>query len=92
MNPAVAPITYVPSVTDAIYSPKRKVRSTGSYVNQPFYVPTLSQWTEMTVLMLNEYHANTAAGLDAGTEVNVYIRTSDTSEGCFTTPWSVAYY
>ncbi len=91
MNPAVAPITYVPSVTDAIYSPKRKVRSTGSYVNQPFYVPTLSQWTEMTVLMLNEYHANTAAGLDAGTEVNVYIRTSDTSEGCFTTPWSVAY-
>ena len=91
MNPAVAPITYVPSVTDAIYSPKRKVRSTGSYVNQPFYVPTLSQWTSMTVLVLNEYHANIAAGLDAGTELNVYIRTSDTSQGCFTTPWSAAY-
>ena len=91
MNPAVAPITYVPSVTDAIYSPKRKVRSTGSYVNQPFYVPTLSQWTSMSVLVLNRYHANTAAGLDAGTEVNVYIRTSDTSEGCFNTPWSTAY-
>ena len=91
MNPAVAPIVYVPSVTDAIYSPKRKVRSTGSYVNQPFYVPTLSQWTSMTVLVLNEYHANIAVGLDAGTEVNVYIRTSDTSAGCFTTPWSSAY-
>ena len=91
MNPAVAPITYVPSVTDAIYSPKRKVRSTGSYVNQPFYVPTLSQWTTMTVLVLNKYHVNTAAGLDAGTEVNVYVRTSDTSEGCFSTPWSTAY-
>ena len=91
MNPAVAPITYVPSVTDAIYSPKRKVRSTGSYVNQPFYVPTLSQWTSMSVLILNEYHANVAYGLDAGTEVNVYIRTSDTSAGCFTTPWSAAY-
>ena len=91
MNPAVAPITYVPSVTDAVYSPKRKVRSTGSYVNQPFYVPTLSQWTSMTVLVLNRYHANIAAGLDAGTEVNVYIRTSDTSAGCFTTPWSTAY-
>lgn len=91
MNPAVAPITYVPSVTDAVYSPKRKVRSTGSYVNQPFYVPTLSQWTSMTVLVLNQYHANLAAGLDAGTEVNVYIRTSDTSAGCFTTPWSTAY-
>ena len=91
MNPAVAPITYVPSVTDAVYSPKRKVRSTGSYVNQPFYVPTLSQWTSMTVLVLNQYHVNLAAGLDAGTEVNVYIRTSDTSAGCFTTPWSTAY-
>lgn len=91
MNPAVAPITYIPSVTDAIYSPKRKVRSTGSYVNQPFYVPTLSQWTSMTVLILNQYHANIATGLDAGTEVNVYIRTSDTSAGCFTTPWSAAY-
>ena len=91
MNPAVAPITYIPSVTDAIYSPKRKVRSTGSYVNQPFYVPTLSQWTEMSVLVLNKYHLNTAAGLDAGTEVNVYIRTSDTSAGCFNTPWSAAY-
>jgi hypothetical protein len=91
MNPAVAPITYVPSVTDDIYSPKRKVRSTGSYVNQPFYVPTLSQWTSMSVLILNEYHANVATGLDAGTEVNVYIRTSDTSAGCFTTPWSAAY-
>ena len=91
MNPAVAPITYVPSVTDAIYSPKRKVRSVGSYVNQPFYVPTLSQWTTMSVLILNKYHANTAAGLDAGTEVNVYIRTSDTSAGCFNTPWSAAY-
>jgi hypothetical protein len=91
MNPAVAPITYVPTVTDAVYSPKRKVRSTGSYVNQPFYVPTLSQWTSMTVLVLNQYHANIAAGLDAGTEVNVYIRTSDTSAGCFTTPWSAAY-
>jgi hypothetical protein len=91
MNPAVAPITYIPSVTDAIYSPKRKVRSTGSYVNEPFYVPTLSQWTSMTVLILNQYHANIATGLDAGTEVNVYIRTSDTSAGCFTTPWSSAY-
>ena len=91
MNPAVAPITYVPSVTDAVYSPKRKVRSTGSYVNQPFYVPTLSQWTSMAVLVLNQYHVNLAAGLDAGTEVNVYIRTSDTSAGCFTTPWSAAY-
>lgn len=91
MNPTVAPITYIPSVTDAIYSPKRKVRSTGSYVNQPFYVPTLSQWTSMTVLILNEYNLNTAVGLDAGTEVNVYIRTSDTSAGCFTTPWSSAY-
>ncbi len=91
MNPAVAPITYIPSVTDEVYSPKRKVRSTGSYVNQPFYVPTLSQWTSMTVLVLNEYNLNTATGLDAGTEVNVYIRTSDTSAGCFTTPWSAAY-
>ncbi len=91
MNPAVAPIAYVPSVTDAVYSPKRKVRSTGSYVNQPFYVPTLSQWTSMTVLVLNQYHSNIAAGLDAGTELNVYIRTSDTSQGCFTTPWSAAY-
>jgi hypothetical protein len=91
MNPAIAPITYIPSVTDAIYSPKRKVRSTGSYVNQPFYVPTLSQWTTLSVLILNEYHANIATGLDAGTAVNVYVRTSDTSAGCFETPWSEAY-
>jgi hypothetical protein len=91
MNPSVAPITYIPSVTDAIYSPKRKVRSTGSYVNQPFYVPTLSQWTTMSVLILNEYHTNIATGLDAGTAVNVYIRTSDTSAGCFETSWSEAY-
>ncbi len=91
MSSTVAPITYIPSATESIYSPKRKVRSTGSYVNQPFYVPTLSQWTSMTVLMINEYSSNVASGLDAGTAVNVYIRTSDTAAGCFNTPWSVAY-
>ena len=45
----------------------------------------------MSVLILNEYHANVATGLDAGTAVNVYVRTSDTSAGCFETPWSEAY-
>ena len=91
MDPLVAPITYVPSATDAIYAPKRKTRSLGNYVNRPFYVPTLTQWTSMEVLILNKYDVNTALGLDAGTEVNVYVRTADSSAACLQASWSSAF-
>jgi len=91
MDPAVSPITYVPSATDAIYAPKRKTRSLGNYVNRPFYVPTLTQWTSMDVLILNKYDVNTALGLDAGTEVNVYVRTADSAAACLQAKWSSAF-
>ena len=91
MSSTVDPITYKSGTLDAIYSPKRRVRSTGNYVSRPFYVPTLTRWDTMSVLVLNKYNLNTALGLDAGTEVNVYVRTADSSAACLTTDWSEAY-
>jgi hypothetical protein len=91
MSSTVEPITYKSGTLDTIYSPKRKVRSTGNYVSRPFYVPTLTRWDTMSVLVLNKYNLNTALGLDAGTEVNVYVRTADSSAACLTADWSTAY-
>jgi len=91
MSSTVDPITYKSGTLDTIYSPKRKVRSTGNYVSRPFYVPTLTRWDTMSVLVLNKYNLNTALGLDAGTEVNVYVRTADSASACLTAEWSTAY-
>ena len=91
MSSTVEPIIYKSGTLDTIYSPKRKVRSTGNYVSRPFYVPTLTRWDTMSVLVLNKYNLNTALGLDAGTEVNVYVRTADSSAACLTADWSTAY-
>jgi hypothetical protein len=91
LSSTVDPITYKSGSLDTIYSPKRRVRSTGNYVSRPFYVPTLTRWDTMSVLVLNKYNLNTALGLDAGTEVNVYVRTADSSSACLIADWSTAY-
>ena len=91
MSSTVDPITYKSGTLDTIYSPKRRVRSTGNYVSRPFYVPTLTRWDTMSVLVLNKYNLNSALGLDAGTEVNVYVRTADSSAACLLADWSSAY-
>ena len=91
MSSTVDPITYKSGTLDTMYSPKRRVRSTGNYVSRPFYVPTLTRWDTMSVLVLNKYNLNSALGLDAGTEVNVYVRTADSSAACLLADWSSAY-
>ena len=43
----------------SIYSPDRKVRETGYYEAEPFFVPTLVKWGKLTNLIINKYpHIN----------------------------------
>ena len=68
---------YTPRLSSySIYAPDRKVRASGYWEAQPFYVPSLSQWGNLTALVLNKYGLNDLDGLDAGTEVKIYIKSS----------------
>ena len=66
---------YTPRLSNySIYAPDRKVRVNGYWEVQPFYIPSLSQWGSLTALVLNKYGLNDLEGLDAGTEVRVYVK------------------
>lgn len=84
---------YVPNARDyAIYGPDRTIRSTGIYESQPFYVPTLVKWNNLTTLVTNKYalntlNGNTIDGLDAGTKVIIYARSGNTRTECLSASW-----
>lgn len=88
---------YTPNTRQySIYAPDRKVKETGLYEAQPFFVPTLVKWGKMTNLIVNKYSLNTLngqvlEGLDAGTAVRVYIRAGNSRLECLNASWSTAY-
>ena len=88
---------YTPNTRQySIYAPDRKVKETGIYEAQPFFVPTLVKWGKMTNLIINKYSLNTLngqvlEGLDAGTAVRVYIRSGNSRLECLNASWSTAY-
>ena len=80
----------------SIYSPDRKVRETGYYEAEPFFVPTLVKWGKLTNLIINRYALNTVngqtiSGLDAGTAIKAYVRAGSTRSDCLNATWSSAY-
>jgi hypothetical protein len=80
----------------SIYSPDRKVRETGFYEAEPFFVPTLVKWGKLTNLIINRYALNTVngqtiSGLDAGTAIKAYVRAGSTRSDCLNATWSSAY-
>lgn len=80
----------------AIYAPDRKVRETGYYEAEPFFVPTLVKWGKLTNLIINRYALNTVngqnvLGLDAGTSVKVFVRAGSSRSDCLNATWSSAY-
>jgi hypothetical protein len=80
---------YTPRLSNySIYAPDRKVRSTGSWEVQPFYIPSLSQWGNLTALILNKYGLNDLEGLDAGTEVKIYVRSGSSRESVLSSDYS----
>ena len=90
-------VVYTPSTRQySIYAPDRKVRETGYYEADPFFVPTLVKWSNLVVLVANKYSINTyngsvLPGLDAGTAIKVYVRTGASRSECLLANWSAAY-
>jgi len=90
-------VVYTPSTRQySIYAPDRKVRETGYYEAEPFFVPTLVKWSNLIVLVVNKYAINTyngsvLPGLDAGTAIKVYVRTGASRSECLLANWSTAY-
>jgi hypothetical protein len=90
-------VVYTPNTRQySIYAPDRKVRETGYYEAEPFFVPTLVKWSNLVVLVANKYSINTfngtvLSGLDAGTAVKVYVRTGASRSECLLANWSTAY-
>lgn len=90
-------VIYTPSSRQySIYAPDRKVRETGYYEAEPFFVPTLVKWSNLVVLVANKYSINTyngsvLPGLDAGTAIKVYVRTGASRAECLLASWSAAY-
>ncbi len=90
-------VVYTPNTRQySIYAPDRKVRETGYYEAEPFFVPTLVKWSNLVVLVANKYSINTyngsiLPGLDAGTSVKVYVRTGASRAECLLANWSTAY-
>jgi len=90
-------VVYTPNTRQySIFAPDRKVRETGYYEAEPFFVPTLVKWSNLVVLVANKYSINTyngsiLPGLDAGTSVKVYVRTGASRAECLLANWSTAY-
>lgn len=88
-------VIYTPNARDfAIFAPDRTIRSSGIYESQPFFVPTLVKWNYLTTLVTNKYALNTLngtaiEGLDAGTSVEIYVRTGNTRTECLASSWQL---
>lgn len=90
-------VVYTPKARQySIYAPDRNMRASGVYEGEPFYVPTLVKWGQFTSLIINKYglntqNGNTIQGLDAGTEVRIYIKSGSTRTACLNASWGTAY-
>ena len=96
-NELTTRVVYTPNTRQyAVYAPDRRVRETGYYEAQPFFVPTLVKWNELAVLIVNKYGLNLnngveIPGLDAGTAVKVYVKTGSTRTDCLNASWDDPY-
>lgn len=83
---------YTPRLTNySVYAPDRKVRASGYWEVQPFYIPSLSQWGNLTALVLNKYGLNDTDGLDAGTEVRVYVKSGNSRDNVLASDYGSPY-
>ena len=88
-------VIYTPNARDyAIFAPDRTIRASGIYESQPFFVPTLVKWNYLTTLVTNKYalntlNGNTIEGLDAGTSVQIYVRTGNSRTECLSSTWQL---
>lgn len=98
ITPEVTPsgstvVTYTTnnSPISALYAPTRKTRESGIYESEPFYVPTLTRWDEVVTVANYPAGAVGGPGLEAGTRIDIYIRTSDTRDGLLEAEWSLPF-
>jgi len=83
---------YTPKLSNySVYAPDRKVRGIGYWESQPFYVPSLSQWGNLNALILNKYGLNDLEGLDAGTEIKIYVKSSTSRDNVLAASYSEAF-
>jgi hypothetical protein len=63
----------------------------GSYTTEPFYISTLTRWDDLVVYTTTPAGLAIDSGLDYGTEIRIYLRSSDTESGLLSTDWGDPY-
>lgn len=98
ITPGVTPsgtsvVTYTTnnSPISALYAPTRKTRESGIYESEPFYVPTLTRWDEITTVANYPAGSVGGPGLQAGTRVDIYIRTANSYNDLLDADWGTAF-
>ena len=82
---------FVAKTSEALYSPDRVVRATGTYEVLPQYIATLTRWDTLTLLTSTPAGTTAIEGLDSGTEVKIYIRSGNSRDECLVADWGVPF-
>lgn len=82
---------FVAKTSEALYSPDRVVRATGTYEVLPQYIATLTRWDTLTLLTSTPAGTTPIEGLDSGTEVKIYIRSGNSRDECLAADWGVPF-
>ena len=82
---------FVAKTSEALYSPDRVVRATGTYEVLPQYIATLTRWDTLTLLTSTPAGTTAIEGLDSGTEVKIYIRSGNSRDECLAADWGVPF-
>lgn len=88
-NTSVVTYTTPNSPVSALYAPYRKTREFGTYESEVFYVATLTRWDEITVNANYPAGSVGGPGLEAGTRIDIYIRTADSRSDLLSSDWGL---
>ena len=83
--------TFVSKDISPLYAPDRKISVSGYYATEPFYISTLTRWDDLVVYTTTPAGLAIDSGLDYGTEIRIYLRSSDTENGLLSTDWGDPY-
>lgn len=83
--------TFVSKDISPLYAPDRKISVLGSYTTEPFYISTLTRWDDLVVYTTTPAGLAIDSGLDYGTEIRIYLRSSDTESGLLSTDFGDPY-
>ena len=82
-------VTYTTNNTpvSALFAPNRKTRESGIYESEPFYSDTLTRWDEITTVANYPAGSIGGSGLEAGTQIKLYIRSANNRTDLLDKEW-----